>query len=205
MPKARGRPAGATFRRRSPRRSREVSTVDIGRARLRERRHVIETVARGFKLIRTTPPDLTVEIVSRALGGAAFEPLSDLVDGAPLALARCAAGGKLREREVEVLIGPANPALNEQVRVTCLRGIDEVCGNVNDEVVICEVGGKSSTELAGVDFGMEEVVGGGSAERLVGQAELAVGHVEVVEIAAFAPLRERTELRGDQLDRLEGE
>jgi hypothetical protein len=77
--------------------------------------------------------------------------------------------------------------------------IHEVHGNVADEVGVGEVRGEAGTELAGLDSGVVEVVGGDLAEVVVVDVEGPVGDVEVVEVAPFAALREGAELGGDQL------
>lgn len=62
------------------------------------------------------------------------------------------------------------------------------------------MGREPSSELAGPNVGVEQVVGRRSPESLVIESQLTVSHVEVVEVAALAALSQRSELGCDQLD-----
>lgn len=102
-------------------------------------------------------------------------------------------------------VGPTDPPGDERARVAGRGGVDEIGSYIDNENRVAEVSSEARSELAGVNLSVEQVVRGGMPQAFVVECEPAVCHVEVVEVASLAPLRERPELRSEELNRLEGE
>lgn len=158
-----------------------------------------------LELASTATLSVTIALVNRASFDTACEVLRDLIDHALPALARRGLEGESRVREVEMAVGPENPPVDERRRITSGSRVDKVQGDVRDKLLVSKMSSELSTEPAGVNVSVEQVVSRRSAESLVIEAQLEVSDIEVVEVAILAALCQRSELGGDQFDRSESQ
>src|SRR5690606_25946198 len=125
-------------------------------------------------------PGRFVEFVDRTPLLAGGKPVLDVGDGPCLALAGGVVVGKPSERQVEVAVAPADPTVDQAASRSRSGRIDQVDGDISNEVRLREVRSETDTELVGTHAGVAEVLGGDLAELVVVDGEDAVGGVEIV-------------------------
>lgn len=89
--------------------------------------------------------------MDRALSSSRCESLSDVVDGTLLPRARCLCGREQSERQVEMFVAPPDPSRHERFRVAGRCWVDQVGGDIDNELRVAEVRCEPGAELTGMN------------------------------------------------------